>query len=786
VTDTSFPDLSQTPPARSAPIPHREPFGAPLPTPMTSFVGREREVTAVAALLRDPGVRLVTLTGPGGVGKTRLALAVATMLADGFPDGVVFVPLASIRDPGLVLPTIARVLGIREGGDRSVFDRLKEALAGRRLLLVLDNLEQVNAAAPLIAAALDECRGLSVLATSRSALSISGEREFPVPPLSLGRGDSEAVQLFVERARAARPGFALTEANALPVGEVCRRLDGLPLAIELAAARSKMLSPAALLSRLDHGLPTLSAGPADQPARQRTMREAIAWSYELLRPEERVLFRRLAVFAGGFSLEAAEAVSEDDSTATGDLLEGVAGLVNQSLLRRLDGGEGDVEPRFGMLETVREFALERLAASGEEEAIRRRHAAWCQELVERGHPTGFAGMPGEDWLDKIEAEIDNVRAALAWLNRAGDAIGLLRLAWWLRWFWWIRSHRTEGRSWVERGLAAAGDDAPPDLRGLALRQLATHVGSGGDLDGAVRLLQEGLAITRATGDAPQIALTLLAIGASERGRGRYDAAIAPLEEATAMLRRLPEPRWAAAPLNDLGITVFWTGDTERAVTLLEEAADLYGQLGDPWGTAVSLSDLALVLADRGELERSAALFVASRAQWLGLGTKEVLADWLARVAVLASVRGLTERAMRLFGAASALRDRIGYAPPPTELARYDRAMDAARQRMGSSTAESARTVGTELSEEEACAEALAMLSPTEPATPSQQRSSVALTPREREVLRLVAEGRTDREIAAALGISHRTVMIHVRSLLAKLEVGSRTAAAAHAHRRGLL
>jgi predicted ATPase len=359
-----------------------------LRSPLSAFIGRESEVAAVAALLHRDEVRLVTLTGPDGVGKTRLALRAAAAMATDFANRVWFVGLAPIADPALVVPAIAQVLGVREAGDEPLAARLEAFLTERRLLLVLDNFEQVAAAAPLVAELLGACPGIKVMATSRGRLRLSGEREYPVPPLSLPvleaaasakeKATSEAVRLFVDRAQAVRPDLALTAETAPAVAEICRRLDGLPLAIELAAARVKVLSPSALQARLERRLPLLTGGGQDLPARQQTMRAAIGWSHDLLPRDEQALFRRLAVFVGGFTLEAAEAVVGADG---GDIFEGIASLAAKSLLRQTE--QDAAEPRYGMLETVREFGLEQLSVSGEEAATRHSHAAWYTVLAEQ-------------------------------------------------------------------------------------------------------------------------------------------------------------------------------------------------------------------------------------------------------------------------------------------------------------------------------------------------------------------------------------------------------------------
>ncbi len=445
-----------------APIAAQPPGGMPtLPVLPAPLVGREREIAAVVHLLRRAEPRLLTLTGPGGVGKTGLAVAAAAAAADGFPDGVAFVPLAPLSDPGLVVPTTLGVLGVRESADRPAQERLRAHLRGKRMLLILDNFEHLMDAASDVADLLASCAGPTFLVTSRAPLRVRGEQEYPVPPLELPDlervpdvaevAGASAVQLFVRRAREVSPDFALTQGNATAVAAVCRRLDGLPLAIELAAAWTKLLPPTALLARLDRTLPILTGGPRDLPARQQTMRDAIAWSHDLLSPTEQALFRRLAVFVGGFDLGGAEAVAVVPADPGVGILDGVASLVDKSLLRRQAGSFDDeaTGPRFGMLETVREFALERLVTSGEEAAVRDAHAAWCLALVEEGDRELW-GPRHALWSDRLAAEYDNVRAVLAWtLERGRVEIGLrLTRALWK--FIRSRGHPSEARRWQQR------------------------------------------------------------------------------------------------------------------------------------------------------------------------------------------------------------------------------------------------------------------------------------------------------------------------------------------------
>ncbi len=579
-----------------------------LPTQPTPFLGREREVEEVVALLRSPDVRLVTLTGPGGTGKTRLAVAAAAELLDTYPDGVVFVPLAALTDPALVPSAVAGALGLRMEGGQSPADAVRDALADKQTLLVLDNVEQVVAAAAFVGELLAAAPELRILATSRQPLRLRAEHEFPVPPLGLPSQDdapeqllqSEAVRLFVARALDVRPDFVLTPDIAPIVAEICRRLDGLPLAIELAAARIRFLSPAALLTRLEKRLPFLTGGPRDAPARQRTLRDTIAWSHDLLETDQQALFRRLAVFAGGTTLDAMEAVTNPDGDL--DVLDGLERLVEHSLLRQVPGS--DDNPRFAALETIREFGLEQSSQSGDEEPTRRAHAGFFLALAEDTEPH-LTGPDQGEWLDRLEAEHDNLRAALAWAEQQ-DQETALRLGAALWRFWYARGHLGEGRDWLERALARDGSGRPA-ARARALHGAGVLADLQGDFPRAETLLTESLALGRELADPALVAPVLYALGVVAHDRGDLVQAEARYEEALVPWRQQDDRRGIALALNTLGIIALDRADLVKAAATFEESLALRRELGDRQGIAASLNNLALVATEQGDFPRAEAL-----------------------------------------------------------------------------------------------------------------------------------------------------------------------------------
>jgi non-specific serine/threonine protein kinase len=740
-----------------------------LPAQLTSFVGREPELTALAGLLAAH--RLVTLTGPGGVGKTRLALRAAAARLPDYPDGVWLAELGALADPALVVQAVAAAAGVREQPGRPLLATLTDALRPKRLLLLLDNCEHLlPAVAPFAADLLAAGPAVSVLATSRAPLRLRGEHRLPVPPLAVpdpahlpepGRlARYEAVALFAARAAAARPGFAVTEENAAAVAGLCRSLEGLPLALELAAARVALFPPAALLARLGRRLPLLGSGPHDASARQRTLRATLDWSHALLASPERALFRRLAVFAGGCDLAAAEAVGAAGRRAGMDVLEGVAALVDGGLLTQEEPPGG--EPRFRLPETVRQYAEERLRAAGEAAAVRARHREWFLAWAERASAE-LRGRDQQAWLRRFDAEHDNLRAALGWSrDDAAGAEAELRLGAALVPYWMYRGLLTDGRRWLETALARtppaapAGDPRPPALPpgappGAAIRAAAFAAAGGlalreGDVRRAAPLLEAAAAGYRALGDPPRLAGVLGILGGVARVAGDYAGALDRSHEALALARQAGDRRTLAVALWRLGSTLVRTGDYAEGRPPSTEALRLFRELGDEAMAGWARSNLALAAMGEGDLAQARTLteerlaFVegaglrpatgfdlttlgriarlegdlpeARRRLAAGLPRSRDAGAWpdvviaLEEWAGVAAAGGQPARAARLFGAAQALLDAAGLARQPYLRAVYARDLAATRAALAPAAFGTAWSEGRAMSLEQAVAYAL--------------------------------------------------------------------------------
>jgi predicted ATPase/DNA-binding XRE family transcriptional regulator len=704
-----------------------QPSHGDLPTPATPLVGREHEATSVVRLLLREEVRLLTLTGPGGVGKTRLALEVVGRLRNAFADGVAFVPLAPLRDAALFPSALAQTLGIKEVAGEAPQQTLERHLPDKRMLLVIDNFEHILAAAPVVAALVEACSQLTVLVTSRAPLRLGGEHQFPVPPLRLpdavlqspadGLHHSPALELFRQRARAVMPTFELTDTNVASVARICRRLDGLPLAIELAAARVKLFPPKALLNRLDRRLQLLTGGARDLPERQQTLRDTVTWSYDLLDPTEQALFRRLAVFAGGCTLEAVESicVSGTDEQVESTGLETLASLVDNSLL--ISRSE-DEEPRFTMLETIREYALERLVSSGEAGQAQRKHAQYYLELAEAAQPRASGKWDELDWLSKfarIEREHDNLRAAMSWAvqNREVETGARLAIALW--WFWIERGYLSDGRRWMETILALDGAEGatgeaphklPARTKAYLLHVAGVLASVQGDHDRAVALHKESLSVYRQMGHNKGVGMSLRALGLVAHERGDYGRAVRLHEQALALDREFGTTFGIAWSMRALADAVREQGDLTRATTLLEESLALSRGEEHAWGIVRTLASLGSVACEAGEYERASRLYEESLKQGRRLGQDIAILICLEGLARVAVAQGKMERAAWLIGAAAALREDRGWPLPPVKRAEHERTVATAHEALGEEAFEAAWVRGHSLPLEEAITDTL--------------------------------------------------------------------------------
>jgi predicted ATPase/class 3 adenylate cyclase len=686
-----------------------------LPAVVSSFVGRTEELEQVATMLERQDVRFVTLVGPGGTGKSRLALEVSDQLLAQFPDGVFLVNLAPVDDASLVAATVAQTLGVRERGDEPILRDLARHLERKQMLLLLDNFEHVLGAASIVTELLASAARLKILVTSRSALRLGGEHEYQVPPLSVPERTvdvteamaSEAVSLFVQRAKAVRPSFELTPDIVPTVVEICSRLDGLPLALELAAARTKLLTPAALLARLDRHLQLLTGGGADRPARQQTLRATIEWSYALLGADEQRLFRRFSTFMGGCTLDAAEAVlGGGDEPA--DILEGVGSLLDNSLLAHAAGST--VEDRLRMLRTVRDFAFEELIAAGEADDVRMRHARYFCELAEAAEGQ-LSGEHEDDWLLRLDAEYANMRSALAWLLDPESlayqdrALVALRLAGSLGRFWYRRSRLIEGSEWLEAAIACDTSEFPVE-RAKAVYMLGVLLEERSQQERAIALFGEALTLYRELGDDQRLSATLNSLGVATSAVGDLEAGRAYLVESLALKEAVGDSGGVATTLGNLAVLEMEEGDLDRSEELFHRSIEMSRQIDDRWGVTISSSNLAVVVLEKGDHVRARDLAGEALGSFFELEDLDGVAECLETFAAIAVVGGRSEVAGGLAGAAMGLREELDSPKRPIDQAWLDRYLARARGELGDDRYTAAVDGGRALSPEAATQVAL--------------------------------------------------------------------------------
>lgn len=776
-----------------------------LPVHLTTFVGREREMAEIMRLLRTS--RLLTLTGAGGVGKTRLAVETASGLVEQYEDGVWLVELAPLSDPGLVPYEVASVLKVHEPHGRLLADTLASYLRPRQALLVLDNCEHVvSACAELAHALVQACPRLQILATSREPLAVPGEVDWRVPSLSMPDAtpptsveqlaEYAAVRLFLDRATAAVSSFRLTDDNAASIAEICRRLDGIPLAIELAAVRVRVLSPAQIAARLNQLFDLLAGGSRLALPRHQTLRALVDWSYGLLGEAERRLFRRLSVFAGGWTIEAAEAIC--GGAGVDQVLDLTAHLVDKSLVVAEESGAAR---RYRLLEPMRQYAAEVLRDSQEESLLRGRHRDWFVALAEQAEPE-IRGPRQRIWLDRLEVEHDNLRLALEWSSSAADGPeALLRLGGALAWFWFIRGHSREGRNWVDRALALAGGSLSARMRALAGAAWLVH--QHRDLTAAERLAEASLAIARSLDDRWTIGWLLHVLGRVQYFRNDATAARALGEESLGVARECGD-RWLIAwALHLIALSFHIEGNFAAARSYYEESLAIRRAIQNLDGIGTVLFLMGMAAAGQGDYEQARAEYVEGLAVTRDIDFRWVVAHCLAGFAALAAAQGQPQRAVRLASSALGISEVVGVLPIPLVQRELDRALELARPLLSEAEFGAAWAEGSQLSVEAAIAQALAVdlagasaraqadgagapgQSGPASGTGGPTPPSHGLSPREVEVLRLIAAGRTNGEIAAALVVSVPTVERHVTHIYAKIGARRRADATAFALRRGL-
>ncbi|MFN8590318.1 MAG: LuxR C-terminal-related transcriptional regulator [Thermomicrobiales bacterium] len=762
----------------------------------TALVGREREIATATALLRRDDVRLLVLVGPGGVGKTRLAVRVAEELAEVFPGGVLGVDLCPLSDPDHVPHAVAAALGLRDRGDGGDgWEQLRSAFARKPMMLVLDNLDHLMAATPAIGDLLAAAPLLRILITSRERVPLADAHHLVIPPLALPEprspvgnlGSAPAVRLFIMRAEASDSRFAVTSDDVATIGEVCRRLDGLPLAIELAAARVSILPPRAMLARLDHALPLLTTGPIDATARHRTMRAAITWGYDLLTPPLQRLFRSLSVFRGGFTLDAAEWIASRGQDGIplaepgGSTLDLLAALIDRSLVQILDDTG---EPRYGMLETLREFGREALAAHPTEaEPVLRRHAEWVAAEVAIRAREAFAQVDEDVAFTHLDAERANITAALDFATTTGKAAIALGLIGDLWLYWTTRGSLREDARWIDRLLAMPElATVDPAIRAAGLCGASWLAALRGK-DSAVSLADAALSDARRAADAALEARALVMRSLALGVQGHFPEARAAADEAVTVARGSGDRDWLPFALNRHGVTLLASGDLAEAGARFEEALALWQHNGFGWGIGTALENLAGVTRQLGQWDRAVALYHEQlrlpgdpRDVW---GTVNSLCG-LAEITIGA---GDAARGARLLGAAEHLREESGIALAGHEAERFMRTRQTARTALGTSRYTAEEQIGRDLGYDEALATAFAVSAPR---TAGALAGPAGLSPREIEVLRLLATGASDRDIADRLYLSARTVETHVAAIRRKLGAANRAEAAVAAVRLGLV